>query len=294
MKRSNRALLLAAMIVAGTDRAIGAVEDTEAWVGTWFSESHGDVATVTTLMADGSFRTEYLFGIRVVQVLDGKWELRDDAFQWSYEDSGRPVEDVNAIVLKKSDRFTLREQDGSESSFFRKGIVDPMSPPELPVAVGAGWVMKDELGEFTIRVTLRQTIGGHDCYRVDWIQSASEYQSEFWFMDSEGIHVAGRRVFGTMIEFQKPYLLVKRGLTPGDEWDASLIAEGKEVKGTISVGQGSEIETASGTFHAVPVTLESDEVHYIRWYAKDVGLVREDVLVGGDVHNTKTLQRRLE
>ena len=66
------------------------------------------------------------------------------------------------------------------------------------------------------------------------------------------------------------------------------------IEDAVSVGQRGEVVTAAGTFQAVPVTLQSDALHYVRWYTKDVGLVREDVLVGGQLHNTKTLQRRLE
>jgi hypothetical protein len=237
-----------------------------------------------------------MLGTRVAATTIGRWELRGNAIRWSYDAPERAnrEDEVNPIVLKARDRFILRELDGSEAAFFLKGAVDPEAPPDLPVGVGAGWVMKDELGEFTIRVTARETVGTHDCYRVDWLQGASEYQSEYWFMDSEGVRVAGRRVLGVRLEFQKPYLLVKRALKQGDTWDASLTVQGKEMKASISVGRPGEVLTPTGRFRAVPVTLESDELHYARWYAKDVGLVREDVFVGGYLHNTKTLQRRLE
>jgi hypothetical protein len=283
------------MIVALAQGFIALAADTEGWVGTWLSEAEG-VTNVTTLMPDGRFRTEHLAGIQVVGVTSGRWELRSKAIRWSYDapQSALPVDDVNAVVLKAPDRFVVRELSGSESSFFLKGTVDPKAPPDLPVAVGAGWVLKDELGEFAIRVTARETVGGRDCYRVDWIQGGRAYQSEYWFMDSEGIRVAGRRVLGVQAEFATPYLLVKRVLTPGDEWDASITVRGREVRATVSVGQRGEVVTAAGTFQAVPVTLQSDALHYVRWYTKDVGLVREDVLVGGQLHNTKTLQRRLE
>ena len=175
------------MLVALAQASTAASVDTEGWVGTWLSEAEG-VANVTTLMADGRFRTEHLAGIQVLGVTSGRWELRGNAIRWSYDapQSELPADDVNPVVLKTPDRFVVQEVNGSESSFFLKGTVDPKAPPDLPVAVGAGWVLKDELGEFAIRVTARETVGGHDCYRVDWIQGGRAYQSEYWFIDSEG------------------------------------------------------------------------------------------------------------
>ncbi len=275
--------------------ASGAAENAGGWVGTWISEAAG-VTNVTMLTADGRFRTEHLAGLGVRGVTSGRWELRETAVLWTYDtpQAGLPAEDVNPIVRKTRDRFVLRELDGSESTFFLKGVRDPKAPAYLPVAVGAGWVLKDELGEFAIRVSARESVGGHDCYRVDWIQGAVAYQSEYWFADEDGIRVAGKRMLGTKLEFAAPYLLVKRVLTPGDAWKASVTVGGREVGVAISVGQRAEVVTPAGTFQALPVTLESELFDYVRWYAEDVGLVREDSLVAGYVQNTKTLQRRLE
>ena len=77
-------------------------------------------------------------------------------------------------------------------------------------------------------------------------------------------------MLGVKAAFATPYLLIKRVLTPGDEWDASMTVRGREVRATVSVGQRGEVVTAAGTFQAVPVTLQSDALHYVRWYTKDV------------------------
>ncbi len=286
------ALLVGGMVAVLTLDTIPSRADTGGWVGTWLSEAEG-VTNVTTLMADGGFRTEHLAGIQVLGLTTGRWEFRGNAVRWSY-DAAKGSDDVNPVIHKAPDRFTLREVDGSESAFFLKGTVDPKSPPHVPVAVGTGWVLKDALGEFAIRVTARETVTGRDCYRVDWIQGDRAYQSEYWFLDGDGIRVAGRRVLGVKTEFTVPYLLVKRVLTPGDTWDASMSVQGREMKVTVAVGAVSEVSTIAGGFRAVPITLSSNAMHYVRWYAQGVGLVREDVLLGGKVHNSKILQRRLE
>jgi hypothetical protein len=83
-------------------------------------------------------------------------------------------------------------------------------------------------------------------------------------------------------------------LTAGDAWKASVTVGGREVAVAISVGQHAKVVTPAGTFQALPVTLQSELFDYVRWYAADVGLVREDSLVAGHVQSTKTLQRRIE
>jgi len=288
-----QALLATLFLFAPAQRSAASEAELGEWAGTWHSLA-GEVLNVTTLLADGRFRTEHLAGNRVAGATSGRWELRSGSISWSYDGPGGIADDVNPIVLKAADRFVLRELDGSESAFFRKGVVDPNSPPRLPVAVGAGWVLRDELGEFTIRVTTRETVGELDCYRVDWVQGPLAYQSEYWFVDAEGVHVAGRRQLGKRLVFARPYLLLKRALEPGDQWRAPVAVEGRELEATVSVGEPAELVTPAGSFRAVPVTLESDVLHYRRWYAENVGLVREDTYVLGELHNTKTLQRRLE
>jgi hypothetical protein len=296
MRNAGRALSVVVMMLAVTQGTIAAAADTGEWAGTWLSEAEG-ITIETTLMPDGRFRSEYMAGIRVLGITSGRWELQGQAIRWTYDEGpqgGLPANDVNSIVLKTAERFIVRELNGSDSVYYRKGTFDSLAPADLPVAVGTGWVLKDRLGEFAIRISAREVVGGHDCYRVDWIQGPQTYQSEYWFMDSEGIRVAGRRALGVKMEYSTPYLLLKRVLTRGDTWDASMTVQGNELKVTVSVGQRSEVITGAGAFQAVPVTLQNDSMRYVRWYAKDVGLVREDVLVGGEVLNTKTLERRIE
>lgn len=288
---------VALVTLGGLQGGADPAAETPRFVGTWVSEG-GGFTNVTTLHADGRFRTERLAGIRPVETFAGRWQVRGNAIAWSYGDAVKDPtqpEDVNPIVSEAADRFTLRELDGSESTFFRKGLPEPNSPRYLPIAIGTGWVLEDELGEFVIRVTTRERVAGRDCYRADWIQGDRPYQSEYWIVGEEGIRVAGRRVFGlTLVEFPSPYLLLKQALIPGDKWDASMTVAERPHQVTISVGAEEAVSTPAGLFQAVPVTLRGPAMHYVHWYAQGVGLVREDFVLEDRRVNTKTLNRRLE
>jgi len=273
---------------------LAANQDADRFVGTWFSHG-GDFTNITTLHTDGRFHTERLLGVELVGTIDGRWLVRNDAFVWTYEKPAAAGEDVNPILSEAHDRFTLREMDGSSSSFFRKGIVDPASPEWLPVAVGTGWVMKDDAGQFTIRVSLRENIAGHDCYRVDWIEGSVTYQSEYWIVAEDGVRVAGRLVAGQPVEFSRSYLLLKRELIPGESWEASLSLGILSDDLTFSVGAAEDIQTPAGSFRAVPVTARGRTLQYRRWYARGVGLIQEEATMQGDMHiNTKILERRIK
>ena len=195
------------------------------------------------------------------------------------------------------DRFTLRETDGSPSTFFRKGV-DPLAPEYLPVAAGTGWVLEDEGGEVGIRVSVRETFAGQDCYRVEWITGPTTYQSEDRSLREDGIWVVGRKVLGRELVFERPYLLLKRTLRVGDKWAATLTVGQRSENVEVSVGPEEEITAPAGKFQAIRVTLQGRVLAYRRWYARGVGLVREEPVLGeaaaGERVNLKSLKRLLK
>jgi hypothetical protein len=120
------------------------------------------------------------------------------------------------------------------------------------------------------------------------------YQSEYWFLDEVGIHVVGRHVLGRAVPFAAPYLLLKRTLTPGDTWSATIKTDALNDVLTISVGAPTSVTTSAGTFDALPVTTAGSALSYRRWYAPGVGLVQEVALVGGAQGDLKKLKERLK
>ncbi len=265
------------------------------FVGAWISEYAG-FTNVTVMSEDGRFRTERTAGIEHVTTITGRWELRGNSLAWYYDrvkDLKEP-EDVNPILYEAPDRMRLREVSGSESVLFRMGVLDPKAPARLPVAVGIGWLLQDEGGELLIRITARERMGGRDCYRVDWITEDQAYQSEFWSVEDEGIRVHGRRILGQTFEFRTPYTLLKPTLADGDTWRGSVTLLGRTEEVSMTVGREDAVSTPAGTFRAVPVTVKTPALHYVRWYADKVGLVREDLMSGSERTSMKVLKRRLQ
>ena len=92
-----------------------------------------------------------------------------------------------------------------------------------------------------MRVSVRETFAGQDCYRVDWITGPSAYQSEYWSVREDGIWVVGRKALGRELVFERPYLLLRRTPQAGDKWEATLTAGQRSENVEISVGPEEEI-----------------------------------------------------
>ena len=267
------------------------------FVGTWVSASATSL-NVTTMRPDGQFHTEQFEGLELAGTVEGRWLVRGNTVAWIYVKPPAAGEDVNPIVSYAPDRFTLRETDGSQSTFFRKGVVDPLAPEYLPVAAGTGWVLADEAGQVGIRVGVREMFAGQDCYRVEWITGPSTYQSEYWSLREDGIWVVGRKVLGRELVFERPYLLLGRTPRVGDKWKATLTVGQRSENVEVSVGPEEAITTPAGKFQAIRVTLQGRLLAYRRWYARGVGLVREEPVLGegaaGERLNLKNLKRLLK
>ena len=284
--------ILAAMLAVPAEVAGQA----DRFVGTWAS-TDDFVLNVTTMQADGRFRTEQFAGLELAGTIEGRWELRGNSIAWIYLNPALDKDDVNPILSSAADRFTLRETDGSESTFFRKTL-DPASPELLPISVGTGWILEEGNDQVSIRISGRETFGGQDCYRVDWIDGPLVYQTEYWSVREDGVWVVGRRVLKREFVFQTPYRLVPRKAVTGERWTANVVAGSLSEQFGIIVGPEEEVTTPSGRFRAVRINVEGLVIAYRRWYARGVGLVREEpvVIQGARQHGVtlKNLKRRVE
>lgn len=106
-------------------------------------------------------------------------------------------------------------------------------------------------------------------------------------------------MLGIELVLERPYLLLKRTPSPGDKWEASVAVGGRlSDNATVTIGPEEDITTPAGRFRAIRVTLEGRLIAYRRWYARGVGLVREEpVLLPGASEeriNLKSLKRRLQ
>lgn len=280
-------LLLLALLLAGWPPAL---PQADRFAGTWVS-TDGKSYNVIVMEADGRFRSEHYTALKVGSTMEGRWQVRGDSIVWTYLNPKVEGEDVNPIASAGKDRFALREKNGALTHFYRKGVVDPLSPAVLPIAVGTGWVLEDDMGEVGIRIGGRQEVNGLDCYRVDWVDAMLNgvYQSELWAVKEDGVYAVGRSVLGRSLPFEKPYRLLGRTPVAGEKWDAVVATAIRTEPLKFSVGAEEEVKTPAGTFKAIPVTLEGDVVVITRWFARGIGLVREQSNL-----NAKNLKRRIE
>jgi uncharacterized protein YtpQ (UPF0354 family) len=117
----------------------------EQLVGTWHSRTSQSEGTVT-FRGDGTFEYRPLSEPRTIA---GGWRLRGGAIVWSYvagpgiQIDPRSEPDVNPIVEMSSDRFVLRETDGSLSVFTRQELLAPPEGglPGVAQQLGAGAVV---------------------------------------------------------------------------------------------------------------------------------------------------------
>jgi len=272
---------------------------TDRFTGTWVSVA-GDTFSVTTMQVDGRFRTEQFVGLKRTGTIDGRWTVRDTQIVWTYLEPRIEGEDANAILSASTNRFTLREKDGSLSTFFRKGVVDPLSPSVLPVAVGTGWILEDQMGEMAMRIGPPRSMSGQECYLVQWIDATLNlaYQSECWAVKEDGVYAVGRHVMGRDLPFEKSYKLISRTPAAGEKWEGTVAMPGHSEKLSFAVGAEEEITTPAGKFRAVPLTLEGELLRIRRWYAPSIGLVREASVVTVEGQetpvNAKNLKRRID
>lgn len=161
----------------------------------------------------------------------------------------------------------------------------------LPLRPGSEWVYRDTTGETTIRVASRELFAGIDSYRVDWT-GVVPFQSEYWQVKPDGVYVVGRRVMDQVINFERPYLLLRQNLTPGKNWEAPVSSESLTETLRYSVGTEEEVSTPAGNFRALPVSVRGKALAYRRWYARGVGMVKEITsLPDGSILDEKVLVR---
>ncbi len=146
----------------------------------------------------------------------------------------------------------------------------------FPLGVGSVWVYIEGDNEITTKI----------------IASDSEKSAQMITLTYTGSKVqppTARRVFKFLddniyslktetAEADKPGLIMKRVIRPGDSWTT----EHRWTGGTLwtisfKVGDAKKIKTPAGEFLALPVEQESSNFgKELRWYANGIGLIRKE------------------
>lgn len=82
--------------------------------GTWLS-SKADKPI--KLLPDGRWEVSVFLGASKVA---GNWSVEGDSMIWTYDDAPAGLKDVNKIIKSESDKFVLKERNGSHTTFIRE------------------------------------------------------------------------------------------------------------------------------------------------------------------------------
>jgi len=173
----------------------------------------------------------------------------------------------------------------------------PLPPSEpaaatewMPLAVGNVWTLGEGANLVEMRVADRHMYGTGGfrglCFVLEWTSDGSTVErKEYWTTDEEGIWVVSREAGGQIFHVAKPWQFLKSPLGVGDQWQADeRLALQREVSESWKIAATSEEEVAtpSGTYQALRVEFRGSDEVVTRWFARGVGIVREDTAGSGN------------
>ena len=182
----------------------------------------------------------------------------------------------------------------------------PSSPPKdggadyFPLKAGNLWVYgksnkEADAPDITIRVTGKAKVEGVDCFVYETsIGSRINRRDYLELRSGDGIYSRKREIFtpmGTKEFFpQPPDLLLKFPLKTGSSWEWEDNSE-KKLKGfnIFEITGYESIRTEAGDFDCYRLEVyqentRGDKYKTVRWFAKEVGMVKETTIAGTPFH----------
>lgn len=154
-----------------------------------------------------------------------------------------------------------------------------------PLTVGTTWVYKVAGNETTVRVAGVERLGKEDCLRMETAVAGGKV-SELLAVRADGVY----RVKVKDDALKNPVKVLAFPVKLGAAWDIDSGFGGVDIKGKMTVkGLREKVKTPAGEFEAVLVESSDVEVGGAKvqmrfWYAKGVGLVRQEfTLTEGNV-----------
>lgn len=159
------------------------------------------------------------------------------------------------------------------------------STPYFPLAKGTTWQYKLRDGsKFTMKVVDHDKVGSVPCAKIELITEGGKKEP-----DTELISVKADGVFRYSFRnavADKPVQILKLPPKAGETWKIDSKALGDSLQGTYKVGKEEDITVPAGTYKAFPVVTDDLDVAGIkvaetRYYAKDVGMIKQEIKIGG-------------
>lgn len=145
-----------------------------------------------------------------------------------------------------------------------------------PLADGNRWRLAGSGVEFEYAVVELEP----GRYRVDTLVNDFPVQREYYHADEAGWIATLREMPAGSFPLEPPQLFLPAPLVPGREWTwEGEITPGLAVTARFAVLDPETVETPVGVFETVPVlatvSVAGETSGVIRWYAEDVGVVRQ-------------------
>lgn len=149
----------------------------------------------------------------------------------------------------------------------------------FPIANGYKWTYKQGDQERSVRVRGTEKVGSVEAFALvdEWKEGS---QVTHFVVDEEGVKVV-RIKNATLDEdlSENPFLRLKFGAKKGDTWLWKGTINRQEQTTTYAHEGVEEIEVPAGTFTGMKITAKAKtstgEFGVTRWYAPDIGLVKE-------------------
>jgi hypothetical protein len=152
-----------------------------------------------------------------------------------------------------------------------------------PLTVGNKWVYKIGDQEATVRVAGIERIDKEDCFRVETEIASGVKVSEVYAKRTDGIY----RVKVKDDILKNPVKILPTPAKLDASWKINSALGGQTVTGTMTVkGVAEKVKTPAGEFVAVLVESSDADIGGMKvqlrfWYAKGVGLVKQEIALGG-------------
>jgi hypothetical protein len=149
-----------------------------------------------------------------------------------------------------------------------------------PLAVGNEWNYTGAM-KFTMRVAKHEKVGDVMCARLEMIVDNQVKSFEHLGVTSDGIYRythSGRKT-------EPPVRILKLPPKAGETWDVNTKVGADMIKGAFKLSE-EEAKVPAGSYKAMVVTADDLDANGTRisfksYYAKDVGMVKQDLEVSG-------------
>lgn len=156
------------------------------------------------------------------------------------------------------------------------------SSPYYPTKVGSTWKYKFARGVLTNKITKHEKVGDVLCARLDTLSGDKVVSNEHVTITRSGVERHATLGFRP----EPPVLLLKFPLKDKDEWEIDSKVGEETIKGTAKVEKESLTigEKKYDDVYKVTTDVKTGamQIKSICWYAKDVGMVKQNLNFAGN------------